>query len=103
MKKEIKKVYICSPLSGKIEENIKKAKEYCREVSLKGSLPIAPHTYFTQFLNDDNLEERNIGMIMGLELLKLCDEVWVFGEVVSDGMKKEIEFAKQLNIKIRKI
>ena len=35
-------------------------------------------------------------MDMGLELLKLCDEVWVFGDKISEGMKKEIEFAKSL-------
>ncbi len=40
-------------------------------------------------------------MDMGLELLKLCDEVWVFGDKISEGMKKEIEFAKKLNIEIK--
>lgn len=103
MEKIRKKVYVCSPLSGNIERNIKKAKEYCREVSLKGFLPVASHIYFTQFLDDNNLEERNMGMDMGLELLKLCDEVWIFGDRISEGMKKEIEFAKELNIKIIKI
>ncbi|HCC60019.1 MAG: DUF4406 domain-containing protein [Candidatus Staskawiczbacteria bacterium RIFOXYC1_FULL_37_43] len=96
-----KKIYICSPLSGNIEENIEKAKEHCRDVSLKGFLPIASHIYFTQFLDDNNSEERDIGMEMGLELLKLCDEVWVFGDKISEGMKKEIQFAKKLNIEIK--
>lgn len=101
MEEARKKVYICSPLSGNIGENIEKAKKYCREVSLKGFLPIASRIYFTQFLDDNKLEERNMGMVMGLELLKLCDEIWVFGDIISEGMKKEIEFAKKLNIEIK--
>ena len=33
---------------------------------------------------------------MGLQLLELCDEVWVFGPCISEGMKAEIELARKL-------
>ena len=48
----MKKIFICSPLRGNIEENIRKAKGYSREVVLAGHIPITPHIYFTQFLNE---------------------------------------------------
>ncbi len=38
----------------------------------------------------------------GISLLTKCDEVWVFGERISEGMQSEISIAKALNIKIRR-
>lgn len=64
-------------------------------------IPIAPHIYFTQFLDDDDPQERRLGLDMGLELLKLCSELWVFGNRLSEGMKGEIENAKRLGIPIQ--
>ena len=97
-------VYICSPCRGDIEKNIEKAQRYCREaVELWDDvIPIAPHVYFTQFLDDTKPEERAAGMDMGLSLLAMCDELWVYGiENPSEGMRNEIEYAKQHQIPIR--
>ena len=99
-----KLVYICSPCRGDIEKNIEKAQHYCREaVELWDDvIPIAPHVYFTQFLDDTKPEERTAGMDMGLSLLAMCDELWVYGiENPSEGMRNEIEYAKQHQIPIR--
>jgi len=60
----MKKIYICSPLRGNAKQNIKEAKKYCRYVVNKGSIPIAPHIYFTQFLDDGIKKERNLGIKM---------------------------------------
>ena len=57
---------------------------------------------FTQFLDDTKPEERTAGMDMGLSLLAMCDELWVYGiENPSEGMRNEIEYAKQHQIPIR--
>ena len=96
----MKKIYVCSPLRGDYERNIENAKRYSREVVFSGFLPITPHIYFTQFMYDSIPMERRLGLYMGLELLKLADELWVFGEVISEGMSQEIELAKELNIPI---
>ena len=64
-------------------------------------LPIAPHVYFTQFLDDSDPCERRMGIVAGMELLEQCSEVWVFGmENPSAGMKKEIAKANELGIPI---
>ena len=92
-----KLVYICSPCRGDLEKNIEKAQHYCREaVELWDDvIPIAPHVYFTQFLDDTKPEERTAGMDMGLSLLAMCDELWVYGiENPSEGMRNEIKYAK---------
>jgi len=96
----VKRVYICSPLAGDIYGNMEKAKNYCREAMERGVLPIAVHLYFTQFLDDNNPVERKSGMKMGLELLKLCDEVWVYGNTISSGMEKEINFANEIGTRV---
>ncbi len=95
----MKIVYICSPLRGDIEQNIKAAKRYCREAVMEGAMPIAPHVYFTQFLDDAVPEERAAGMIMGLEMLRRCEEVWVYGEP-TEGMRAEIAEARKLGMPI---
>ena len=90
----MKIIYICSPLKGDYEKNIFNAKMYCREVAIQGNIPIAPHIYFTEFLDDTKQEERELGMKYGIELLKMCDELWVYGKP-SEGMQKEIEWWKK--------
>jgi len=95
----MRKVYVSSPLRGNVKSNISKAQWYARFVAERGHLPIAPHIYFTQFLRDHIPEEREMAMEMNRELLEWCDELWVFGEVISDGMKQEIEWAKDKPIR----
>jgi len=95
-----KRVFICSPLRGNFKNNINKAKKYSRFAALNGCLPIAPHVYFTNFLDDSHNEERNRGLSLGKELLKDCEELWIFDTWISEGMKSEIELAQSLNIPI---
>ena len=71
----MKKIYICSPLRGDIERNIMRALDHCREAAELGVLPIAPHAYFTRFLDDSVPQERALGMEFGRALLRMCDEV----------------------------
>lgn len=96
-------VYICSPLRGDTEKNKIKAAIYERCAYEKGYLPLAPHTMFPNFLTDENKKERRDALEMGLQLLDLCDELWVFGPRISEGMKGEIEYARNNNIKTRYI
>ena len=95
-----KLIYVCSKYSGDIEKNTQYAMAYCRAIYRCGQIPIAPHLYFTRFLNDDNQVEREDGLQMGLKLLSMCDEMWVFDGDISKGMKQEIEFATKHNIPI---
>ncbi|MGI5965420.1 MAG: DUF4406 domain-containing protein [Anaerotruncus rubiinfantis] len=94
-------VYICSPLSGDVERNQANARRYCRYAVESGTIPLAPHLYFPQFLNDSDLIERNLALFMDIVLLSKCAELWVFGETVSKGMSIEIEKAKRKGQPIR--
>ena len=57
-------------------------------------MPIASHLLYPQMLDDSDVEEREMGLMFGLALLRMCDEVWVFGEI-SRGMAEEIKEAKE--------
>ena len=93
-------IYVASAYAGNVKENSERAKRYCVHVINEGGVPIAPHLLFTQFLDDSVPHERKLGLDLGLELLEHCDEVWVFGDI-SEGMKREIEKAEELNKPIR--
>lgn len=97
----MKLVYICSPLKGDIPGNIAKAVEYCAYAARQGVIPLAPHTIFTQYLNDAIPAQREQGLRMGIELLKRCDEFWVCGDTISIGMQNEILYAQNHGIPLR--
>lgn len=92
-------VYICSPYSGDIESNTKKAQLYSRFAVAKGAIPLAVHLLFPQFMSEKY--ERGLALFMGGVVLGKCKEVWVFGSHISEGMKKEIYKAKRMRKIIR--
>ena len=96
----MKKVYICAPLSGDVEGNLEKAKRYSEYALRCGAAPVTPH-FYALCLDDSVPEEREMGMAAGLSLLWFCDEVWVFDDQPTEGMRAEIKLAHNLNIKVR--
>ena len=94
-------VYICSHYAGDVDANVENARRYCRFAVDKGYIPIAPHLLFTQFLNDNNPKERQLGIFFGNAVMSKCSEVWVFGDRISDGMEAEIKRAKWKNYPLR--
>ena len=102
-KKEL--VYICSPLRADTAEGVRlnmlKAREQMEVVSkIYNCRAIAPHAILPEYLDDHNPEERALGLKFGLDLLKICKLMVVCGDVISDGMRREIEVAKGLGIDI---
>ena len=94
-------VYICSPYAGDTNHNIENARKYSRYAVDSACIPITPHIYFTQFMDDCDPKERKTALFMNSVLLSKCDELWVFGDTYSDGMKREIKWAKHRKIHIR--
>ena len=100
-KKNIPKlVYICSRYSGDTEGNTAKAVRYSRVAVNEGVVPIAPHLLLPLYMDEE--KERGKAIAMDLVILERCDELWVFGEEWSAGMKAEIEAAGSLGMKIRR-
>jgi hypothetical protein len=95
-------VYICSRYAGDIESNVLAARRYCRFAVESGYVPIAPHLLYPQFLSDEDPKERKLGLLFGNVLMDKCDEVWIFGAMLSSGMKAEYERAVRKGYKIRR-
>ena len=95
-------VFICSPYSGDIEHNVSEARKYCRFAVDKGYIPIAPHLFFPQFMNDSVSAERKLGMFFGKVLMDKCAQVWVFGSTITPGMKAELERATRKRYVIKR-
>ena len=97
----MKLIYVASPYAGDIERNIEFAKEACRFVMNEGHAFFAPHLLYPQVLDEDDPAGRQLGLDMGMAALAKCDELWVFGETMSAGMRGEIEEARLLSIPTR--
>ena len=97
-----RKVYVASRYAGNVEENTAAALDYCRYVIKENCIPVASHVLYAAsgMLNDASETERELGLMFGLSLLAVCDEVWVFGEI-SAGMQQEITEAKRLGKRVR--
>ena len=93
--------FVCSPFAGSVQENIQNARRYSRFAYISGYMPITPHLMYPRFLDDKQSKERQDGMEMGLRLLDLCEELWVFGEHYSSGMQREISHALGTHMTIR--
>ena len=91
---ETRMIYICSPYAGNTEENTAFARQACGYAIRQGAVPLAPHLLYPQILNDSVPEEREIGIRLGLDILERCEELWICGDRMSAGMKRETAYAK---------
>ena len=63
-------------------------------------IPITPHLYITQALDDNDPAERALGTEAGLRLLEPCEYIMIGGRYgISEGMGYEIELAHRLGKK----
>ena len=92
---ETRMIYICSPYAGNTEENTAFARQACGYAIRQGAVPLAPHLLYPQILNDSVPEEREIGIRL--------EELWICGDRMSAGMKRETAYAKARGIPVRRI
>ncbi|HEM4925537.1 TPA: hypothetical protein U1160_001206 [Streptococcus suis] len=93
-------VYICAPYRGDTQTNIKAATYYAAFAYEQGNVPITPHLFFP-FLDESQEKHRQDALAMDLILLGKCQEVWVFGDRITEGMAKELEVSKRRKQPIR--
>lgn len=109
----IPKVFICIRLRPKsknlvrakweFKHNIKRAKIAARYATLNGYDPEATTIYFTQFLNDFSVKERELGMKIGQVRLINCNKLWAIldeSEALSSGMVSDMKMAEENGIPI---
>ena len=52
-------------------------------------------------MEEDDPQQRSLGIFFGLVLQSKCKEVWVFGEKITKGMAVEIQKARERSIPLR--
>jgi hypothetical protein len=77
---------------------------YCRDVVCeyvfrRGAVPLNPFRAFDYFLNDR--VARDLVRKGNQRLIAACDEMWVFGDRLADGVLVEIAQAARLNMPVR--
>lgn len=94
----MKTVFICHPFQNK-EKNIESTKRYCKYAAALGYNPFSPALHYPQFLDESDQSQRELGMQFGIQILQFCDELWICGDRITDGMHEEIEAVTDFNTK----
>lgn len=96
MQDENKLCYVCSPYRGDIERNVAYARKLTKLALDAGLVPITPHLYLTQVLDENNPAQRGIGLTAGLCLLYQCSHILIGVDYgISEGMWNEIKAASR--------
>jgi hypothetical protein len=93
-------VYICSPCSGGVENNVELARALCTHAVSQHKTPLAPHLLFPQFMDDTDASDRELAMFFNRILLSKCEAIWVYTTRVSARMRAKIEWAHHLELPI---
>lgn len=96
----MKKVILESPYAGDVERNIQYARQCLKDSLNRNEAPIASHLLYTQVLNDNVPNERELGIDAGLVWKDVADlHVFYIDYGMSKGMEYALEKAKENNIK----
>mgnify|MGYP001608151165 FL=1 len=100
--KEKKLIFVAHPVGNDLEGNKKKVIEICDMLFRQGVIPVAPYLVALQILNDKIPGERKLGIEANHACIarRFVDEVWLFGDRISDGMKGEILLAHEVGIPV---
>ena len=91
-------IFVAHPYRGNVAHNLSEMRRLCAELAEIGDIPICPALYCTQFLDDNDTEQRELGMAIGARMMELCNIVRVYG--YSAGVKQEIALALRLGIPV---
>jgi hypothetical protein len=97
-----KLVFIAHPIRGDVASNMKKVFAICEQVHKEGHTPIAPYLIAPTHSNDEVLKNRELGVWANLTTFEhgYVDELWLYGDRISEGMKIEVALAKKLGIPV---
>jgi len=95
-------VYIAHPINGNSRGNILKVLAICQHVHRGNILPLAPYLTPLSYLDDAKPKDRAKGLAYNSEFFKrrLIDELWLYGDTISEGMIGEIKLAKKYQIPV---
>lgn len=94
-------VFIAHPITGDIKINLKKVIEICKKVHSLEIIPIFPSYVWRKYLGSVSggaeIAEHSTSYFFKK---KIIDELWLYGDFISAGMKKNIKLAIKYDIPI---
>jgi hypothetical protein len=97
-------VYIAHPISGDVKGNLEKIRLILRYINLNmpDVVPFAPYWIDCHALDDTVPAERERGIKNDHEFLTrgFIDEMWLYGDRISNGMSHEIALAEKQGIPV---
>lgn len=101
----MKIAYIAHPISGDVLGNLERIISISRKINLEEPevVPFAPYFLDCYSLDDDIKKERLRGIKNDIALIKkgFIDEVRLYGNKISKGMRAEVMLADSLGIKVK--
>lgn len=96
-----RRVIVESPYKGDVRLNTAYAQLACLDSIMRGEAPFASHLLYTQILNDDDADERALGIGLGFSWHRVADLIAFYIDLgMSPGMKQSMELAAHRSIRI---
>ena len=100
----MKVVYIAHPIGGDVEGNLQRVAKICRDINLneEDAIPFAPYYSDCIALDDSIKKERERGIKNSVSLFHtgIIDELRLYGDRLSSGMRVEVDLAIVQGIRI---
>lgn len=97
-----RKIYVCAPFGVDLETELEDVAKYYEFTLQSECVPVGPHA-LAKMLGCKNEAKIKQMRQAGMSLIWFCDEIWVFGEQVTESMQEEIGFGRNMKIRMRKI
>lgn len=97
-----KKVYICASMDDDLETVLERVKTYVEYALKCGVAPVAPHFHLQAMLPNTKTNAETLRSA-ARSLLWYCDEMWVFGDEVTEAMASDQQFCKEFHIRTKRI
>ena len=99
----MERTYIISRYRGSEREqkfNKNVARYFCKQLLDEDKIPVAPHIYYTQFLDDNFRDDRECGLKLGIMELRHSQSflLVIIDGIISEGMKREIVEVSRMGI-----
>jgi hypothetical protein len=95
----LRKVYLCHPPASASRVAHHSLRQACREIVDEGCIPLCPQILFSVLLQEGL--DADLSLLICTDLLRLCDEVRVYGKETTRDMQLEIKAANALSVPIR--
>lgn len=102
-------IFVCCPvtpekedkyLTATIWENQQNAYEYTKEVLETGNAPLTPQLFIPDYSDKTMLEDERLLKAV-LQMIKKCDDIWVFGSILTQSMKLQLQYAVENSLHIK--